>query len=88
MQPDRVYLEVMNIVAGLTVGGEQIPFEPYNHYEIYILASGGVEVRDFEEAAEIWVKSNLKNYSSHWGYIRTTALAIAAKRKLIQSEVL
>lgn len=86
-QPDRTYLEVMNLIAGLSVGDEQIEFEPYNHYEIYILAAGGVEVKDFEEAIARWMKTNF-THGSHWGYIRTTALALAAKRALILSEVL
>jgi hypothetical protein len=85
---DRTYLEVMNIIAELTVNGEQIDFEPVNHYELYVLARGGVEVRDFEEAVNAWLATKRHTYGTHWGYIRSIALRKAAERELIKGEVL
>lgn len=84
---DRTYLEVMNIIAGLTVNGEQIDFEPINHYELYVLARGGVEVRDFEQAVEAWITTK-KRSGTDWGFIRAVALRKAAERELIKGEVL
>ena len=75
-----------HLIANLSRGGEPIEFQPVHAFELIVLVAGGVTAKDFEEAAEIWVKTTRRINGPDWGFIKSVALRRAAEREMLIRE--
>lgn len=71
--------EISNHLKNLSIEGKPIVLSKTYVTEILILVNGGVTVKDFDKAIEIWL--NMKtNVTNDYGFIRNMALKSAAER--------
>lgn len=71
--------EISNKLNALSIDGKPIVLTKTYVTELLILTDGGVTVKDFEKAIDIWI--NMKtNVTNDYGFIRNMALKSAAER--------
>jgi hypothetical protein len=80
------YNEAIDILSLCRIGDKPMYMPPEAFFELQIIIMGGVEPRDIQAGVDFWVRAN-REMTSHWGYIRTVALAKAANRMMLQAEV-
>ena len=74
------------LISGLSRGDDPIEFQKVHAFELVLLVAGGVTYKDFEEAAQIWLKTTRRINGPDWGFIKSVALRRAAEREMLVRE--